>query len=83
MKGEDLLAARAICLCDDDNDIEMAMACNKAFLPSVASFSMLTLVRENPGKLIVTEREHEGIVKSRASESALQHVLREVESSYS
>ena len=21
MKGEDLLAARAICLCDDDNDI--------------------------------------------------------------
>ena len=80
-KGQDLLATRAICLCDDDNDIEMAMACNKAFLPSVASFSMLALVRKNPGKVIVTECENEGVVKFRATESALQHAIREIESS--
>ena len=83
MAGEELLKSRAICLCDDDNDIEMAVACKKSFLPGITSLSMLDLVRENPRKIIVTERLDEGIVKTRASEEALECVLKEIESSRS
>jgi hypothetical protein len=29
-----------VCLCDDDNDLEMALACRRAYLPSVSSDSI-------------------------------------------
>merc|ERR1712244_42699 len=41
---------KCICLCDDDNDLEMAVACGKVFLPSVTSRSMKQAVLDFPGK---------------------------------
>jgi len=39
-QGEEILSQSAICLCDDDNDLEMAFACQHVYLPSVSSVSM-------------------------------------------
>lgn len=47
-EAETLLKNHCICLCDDDNDIEMALACHHAFLPSIASDSMRQTVIANP-----------------------------------
>lgn len=50
-----LLSQRSICLCDDDNDLEMALACWKAYLPSVTSVSMAQAARDFPDRIIVVE----------------------------
>jgi hypothetical protein len=49
----DLLKEHCICLCDDDNDIAMALACRHAFLPSVTSDSMRKVVQSNPNQCTV------------------------------
>ena len=74
------LKSHAFCLCDDDNDIEMALACRAAYLPGITSESIGELA-SNPqaaGTLIVTEDTSKGIVKTRATEAALEKVLNEV-----
>ncbi|KAL3765506.1 hypothetical protein ACHAWO_011104 [Cyclotella atomus] len=38
------LKKNAYCMCDDDNDVEMATACKMAFLPSVTSESIRSLI---------------------------------------
>ncbi|KAL7523805.1 hypothetical protein ACHAXR_000337, partial [Thalassiosira sp. AJA248-18] len=43
------LQTHAFCLCDDDNDIEMALACRAAYLPSVTSESIRNLVSSQIG----------------------------------
>jgi hydroxymethylpyrimidine pyrophosphatase-like HAD family hydrolase len=87
--GQDAeLRTRAFCMCDDDNDIEMAVACKTAFLPSVTSDSirrMVELQKEDSGlyhsgKLVVTEDVEKGIVETAATERALELILKEVES---
>lgn len=35
-------------MCDDDNDLEMALACNHAYIPEVSSESMAQKIAENP-----------------------------------
>jgi len=72
------LKTHACCLCDDDNDVEMALACGKAYLPSVTSESIQKLVSEN-GHMIVTENVDEGKVESFATEAALEMILKDIQ----
>ena len=40
------LSKESVCICDDDNDIEMAKACSHSFIPSLTSRTMVdTLIR--------------------------------------
>ena len=48
------LSNHAICLCDDDNDLEMALACGHAYLPSVSSESMQETVDWFPDHFTTT-----------------------------
>ncbi|KAL7476775.1 hypothetical protein ACHAW6_002612 [Cyclotella cf. meneghiniana] len=86
LSSSSLLKNRAFCLCDDDNDIEMALACRAAFLPSVTSESIrkrLEMQRDDDGvqqhgRLVVTEDVDEGVVETRATERALEMILKEL-----
>ncbi|KAL9185544.1 hypothetical protein ACHAXT_003321 [Thalassiosira profunda] len=74
------LKSHAFCLCDDDNDIEMALACRAAYLPGITSESIGELASNSQaaGTFIVTEDTSKGIVETRATEAALEKVLNEV-----
>lgn len=80
------LKTNAYCLCDDDNDIEMALASKRAYLPSITSDSIRKLVNqqhdEDEGRissLIVTEDKETGIVETLATEAALEAIIKELE----
>lgn len=81
-----LLSTRAFCMCDDDNDIEMALACKTAFLPSITSESIRQRVNdrqvvdgvEKYGQLLVTEDVDVGVVETGATERALEMILAEL-----
>lgn len=73
------LDTHAYCLCDDDNDIEMALACKIAYLPSVTSESIRNLAKETSKKLIITEDTENDIVQTLATEAALKAVIKELE----
>ena len=79
-----LLKTHAYCLCDDDNDIEMALACRSAYLPSVTSDSIRTLVESQSSSgddghlLLVTEDAEKGVIGSLATEAALEAILKEL-----
>lgn len=75
------LKINAYFLCDDDNDIELAMACIAAYLPSVTSESIRTLATTKNSSLIIMEDTSKGIVESRATEAALEAIIEVVESS--
>ncbi len=75
-QNENLLES-CICLCDDDNDLEMAAACGKVFLPSVTSDSMKEAANQSPGKFIVTENEAEGIIEMQSTETSLNGAIAE------
>ncbi len=77
--GKSLLKTNAYCLCDDDNDIEMALACRAAYLPSVTSESMRSLATSEENSLIVTADETNGIVESIATEAALRALMEELQ----
>jgi len=64
-----------VCLCDDDNDLEMALACEHAYIPSITSTSMKKVIDENPGQFSVTcgDGDVESMVK--ATEDALLLIL--------
>ena len=52
----------------------MALACRKAYIPSITSESMQKLASENRD-MIVTENVEEGKVESLATEAALEMIL--------
>ncbi len=76
------LKSRAFCMCDDDNDIEMALACRAAFFPGVTSESVRRIVEELRGsdvaRLVVTEDVGKGVIEADATEAALNLLLKEV-----
>mmetsp|Transcript_32691 Transcript_32691/g.43451 ORF Transcript_32691/g.43451 Transcript_32691/m.43451 type:complete len:148 (+) Transcript_32691:816-1259(+) len=76
------LPENAVCMCDDDNDLEMALACSHAYLPSVTSSSMAHTVRENEGKLTVTEDISKGLLETIATDEALRIILARVKEEY-
>lgn len=68
----DLLSRHCVCFCDDDNDLEMASACQHAYLPGISSESMARVVTSNPDHYSQTGgSHHEGIEGTKATEKAL------------
>ena len=63
----------AVCLCDDDNDLEMALACSHAYLPSIGSESMQRTVDANPDK--ITKAFDDDTKGTNATERALDLVF--------
>jgi len=72
------LSSRAICLCDDDNDSEMALACQHAYVPGITSQSMAEIVQKNPNQITVTGKPATSAEGTVATEAALELVLRNI-----
>ena len=79
--GNDIadLSHRSVCLCDDDNDIEMALACSHAFIPALSSGSMKQIIEKNPTRFTTTFGP--SISGTAATEAALDLVISKVEES--
>jgi len=72
----DALSKRCVCLCDDDNDSEMALACHHAFIPGVGSASMKRLIQKYPAQFSRTGEDRQTIAEGLvATEHALELVL--------
>jgi hypothetical protein len=57
---------------DDDNDIEMALACRHAFIPTISSHSMAVTIANHPGQFTAIS----GVSDTSATEKALDELLR-------
>jgi hypothetical protein len=55
-KIKDFVSKHAVCLCDDDNDLEMAMACRRAFIPEITSLTLQAAIDAYPTQFTVTAR---------------------------
>ena len=75
--SKEVLSSQCVCICDDDNDVEMALSCSHAFIPSISSDSMLATIQEHPSKFTLTSNE--GTEGVRASEAALDLILERIE----
>ena len=73
-KSNNALSKHAICLCDNDNDLEMALACQHAFVPGMSSKSMADVIRVHPDQLTLTD-DLEG---THATEKALELTLERI-----
>jgi hypothetical protein len=62
----------AVCMGDDDNDIEMALACRHAFIPTISSHSMAVAIANRPGQFTAVS----GVDETAATEKALDELLR-------
>lgn len=58
-EGRKLLKQHALCLCDDDNDLEMALSCRQAFLPYISSQSLANIVYQHEIKELQQEQQEE------------------------
>lgn len=76
--NDEELLERCLCLCDDDNDLEMAYACGKVYLPALTSQSMRDAVKHNRHRFVVTEIIVENVTGTKATEVALAQVLQEI-----
>jgi hypothetical protein len=70
-----LLSTHTVCLCDDDNDLEMALACQHAYIPEVSSTSMAEVISAHPDHFTQTCGVGEGHEGAAATETALSLVL--------
>lgn len=67
------LATESVCICDDDNDIEMALACSHTYIPSLTSKSMLGTLRRNQSDFTLTFGP--GVSSTAATEAALNSIF--------
>jgi hydroxymethylpyrimidine pyrophosphatase-like HAD family hydrolase len=58
-------------LCDDDNDIQLALAVRKAFLPNITSPSLQQIVDAHPEKFVLATKKH-----CEATEEMIEAVLK-------
>lgn len=72
---ETLLREHTVCLCDDDNDVEMASACGHAYIPEVSAEKMKALIEKDPEHFTLTGGEKKGKKGPVASEAALSLIL--------
>jgi hypothetical protein len=71
------MGQESMCICDDDNDMEMALACNHAFIPALTSGSVDDAARKNPDKFTRTFQPGK-IASTRATDAALEKILEQV-----
>lgn len=65
------IAKESVCICDDDNDLEMALACAHAYIPALTSESMIRCIQLNPRQF--TQTVQAGVVEETlATEAALR-----------
>ena len=69
-----------VCLCDDDNDLEMALFCHHAYIPSVTSESMQHMISKHPDHFSVSCNSDLGREGVFATEYALQLILEQIKS---
>lgn len=72
---ENFLARHAVCMCDDDNDLEMALACQHAYLPDIASDSMRETIAKFPDHFTTTFRNE------KSSDEIEEDVVQETDAS--
>ena len=48
------MRSKSVCLCDDDNDVEMALACSHAYIPALSSDTMEETIQQNPKQFTKT-----------------------------
>ena len=65
-------AEHAVCMGDDDNDIEMALASRHAFIPTVTSETMAETISQNPDHFTAIR----GVEDTAATEKALEALLK-------
>lgn len=78
--SNDVLSKHAICFCDDDNDLEMALACNHAYVPGVSSDSMAAVIKANPAQITATGGPGNDLEGTDATEKALELALESIQS---
>jgi transcriptional antiterminator Rof (Rho-off) len=71
---------QCLCLCDDDNDIEMALSCLHAYLPLISSESMEDCVKLHPANFTVISMSKNMEDGVEATEKALALVLERINS---
>jgi hypothetical protein len=75
---KDVLARQTVCLCDDDNDIEMARACLHAYVPSISSTSLAETIRSSPLQFTATCDDENNVEGTHATEAALALILERI-----
>ncbi|KAL3910916.1 MAG: hypothetical protein SGILL_007497 [Bacillariaceae sp.] len=73
------VAEHAVCLCDDDNDLEMAAACSHAYVPEISSESMRQVIESHPEHFTQTGGEGVELGGTDATEAALLLILASLE----
>ena len=48
------ITTESVCICDDDNDIEMALACSHSYIPSLTSKTMIETLSKNQSNFTQT-----------------------------
>jgi hypothetical protein len=74
-ENTDLLEKHTVCVCDDDNDLEMALACGHAYIPEVSSTSMADVMAAHPDHFTQTGGEGLAHMWTAASEASLSLIL--------
>jgi hydroxymethylpyrimidine pyrophosphatase-like HAD family hydrolase len=70
-----ILSKNSVCLCDDDNDIEMASAVRHAFIPSLHSKTMEQVIQKNQEHFTETYKRDSSGSGTGASDLALRLIL--------
>lgn len=73
-----LMKKHSVCLCDDDNDLEMAMACGHAYVPQVSSSTMQGIIQRYPNHFTRTGGDGTEMSGTEASETALLLILQKL-----
>ena len=76
------LSQHAVCVCDDDNDLEMALACKHAFVPGISSESMAQVLMKNSDQITVTGGIGDLDEGTGATERALDQVLKSLQTGF-
>ena len=71
------MRTESVCLVDDDNDMELAVACLHAFIPGMASISVAENMMKYPKQFTQTFVPGR-IEMTKATDAALENILRNV-----
>lgn len=75
------MSQSCVCLCDDDNDLEMAVSTLHAYIPNISSESMRRQIELQPSQFTVTDSKGNGIEGTERSLDAILGKLNEDHSS--